>query len=274
MIDDNAGHGTAAGNAGGVTRRTVLRTVAVGGGAVASGGVVGATRRTAQSPMHTLMIAANGPAEYSVTVDGELEPDTEGGAFAADDDDEIRPVEREDVAEIRDEVTGPREESAGGTAYYGDRFRAQIPVALDIRPQGDYDVNVYVNERRVGGAEVTTAEPASGWDGPFSLMVTANGPTTYSCRFHEADPALDTDAGTFSADADDAVTRNSDGTLTAADETGARPEDAGGLHVLGDRYLFSGRVEAFEVNSAPDTDVFVYVDERDTTPARVRTNAF
>ncbi|KTG28208.1 hypothetical protein AUR66_12315 [Haloferax profundi] len=221
--------------------------------------------------MHTLTISANGPVDYEFTVDGMLEPDTFGGDFAADSDDTLYEPDGPPSLGIRD-TTGPRPEDAGGTRYVGDRFLVNaILLPLEINPEPGYDANVYLDEERVDPHTLSTTNLVR-YD--HSLMITANGPTEYELRV-EGWMKPDTDSGDFSADSDDEPVQNGDGTMTVSDTTGPRPEDAGGLHFLGDRFRFTGRVEDFGLRyDTSEYDAHVYLDERNVHPNVVRYNWF
>ncbi|MFC6823613.1 hypothetical protein [Halopelagius fulvigenes] len=252
-------------------RRTAIKAAVAGLGAASLPvGSVAAEGTDESDDVHTLMIAANGPTEYEFTVDGTLEADTVGGDFSADDDDEPGDGPGPYNAAITD-TTGPLPEDAGGTTYLGDRYRTFGYISFEVEDSG-YDVNVYYNGDPVAPADVPDWQTD---DGDLNLLtIAANGPTEYTIQA-EGTLNPDTVGGNFSADSDDEPVENDDGTLTAADETGPLPADAGGLTYLGDRYLFSGTVEELSLTPAdPSYNVEVYLDERIVSPSTVRDNDF
>ncbi|RDI70006.1 hypothetical protein [Halopelagius longus] len=252
-------------------RRTAMKAAVVGLGAASLPvGSVAAGGSDGSDDVHTLMVTANGPVEYEFTVDGTLEADTVGGDFSADEDDEPGDGPGPYNAAITD-VTGPLPEDAGGTTYLGDRYRTFGYMQFDVEDSG-YDVNVYYNGDPVAPSDVPEWQTEEGELNLFTIA--ANGPTEYTIQM-EGTLNPDTVGGNFAADDDDEPVENDDGTLTAADETGPLPEDAGGLTYLGDRYLFCGSVEELSLDPGDSSyNVEVYLDERIVSPSTVRNNSF
>ncbi|KAB1193402.1 hypothetical protein GJR96_08080 [Haloferax sp. MBLA0076] len=263
-----------------MNRRTVLKTAALGlgGGALSTGVVAGSSRGTTQTETRTLTLAANGPVEYTLTVDGNLEPDTDGGDFSADGDEEVQSPAFEAVSRMRDE-TGPIE-NAGGTRYLGDRYLVSGIVEVWGLETNGYDVHFYVDGSHAGSTHDADDDGVLVDDvGEFrpdrSVMITANGPIAYELWTPTTEVSPDTDSGDFSADSNDTPTDNGDGTVTVTDETGPIPDDAGGAHFLGDRYRFSGSIEEFDLQyDASRYEAYVYIDERTVDPVDVRNNVF
>ncbi|MFC7228619.1 PQQ-binding-like beta-propeller repeat protein [Salinirubellus salinus] len=104
--------------------------------------------------VHTLMIAANGPTDYVLTVDGTLDPDTVGGDFRAEGSDDT-PERNADGTLTASGGTGPAE-NPGGANFHGDRFLLTGSVdRLDLsKADSSYEVNVYLDERLVSPADV------------------------------------------------------------------------------------------------------------------------
>lgn len=104
---------------------------------------------------HTLMIAANEDGvEYSVTVDGTLDPQTQSGDFSAEATDDVS--ENDDGTVSVSDVTGPAPDIADEVTYLGDRFLVTgevVDLTLDPGEPGT-DVNVYLDEERVAPAEL------------------------------------------------------------------------------------------------------------------------
>ncbi|RDI72310.1 hypothetical protein [Halopelagius longus] len=256
----------------------MLKTIAagVGGAALPVGTVAGSNgERTTGSSWHTLTLSANGPVEYTLTVDGTLEPDTEGGDFSADSDEDVYRPTRDAYFGVRDE-TGPVPENAGGTTYLGDRMLITGRLStLEVEPEDGYDANVYLDESLTSVSDIMNDGEGPYLDGYHSLMITANGPTRYEVLTIAERGEIQTESGDFSADSDDGTTTNDDGTVTATDETGPIPENAGGTTYLGDRYLLSGTVEELDLDYEPMRyDLNVYIDEQDVDPDVVRNNEF
>lgn len=264
-------------------RRRVLKAAAVGVGATTVPAVSGlGSAESGETPLHTLTIAANGPVEYTFTVDGRLTPDTDGGDFSSDSDEAVRSPMFEDTATMNDQ-TGPILENATATHFLGDRYFVDGIVEVWGLETNGHDVNVYIDESRAAYTDGPDNELKV--DGEFptrpdfrpnrSVTITANGPITYELWAATAEVEPDTDGGNFSSDCDDATTTRDDGTVTVTDETGPVPEDAGGNHFLGDRFLFSGSVEELDLRyDSSRHDVFVYLDEQDVAPDVVRRNEF
>ncbi|MFC6824205.1 hypothetical protein [Halopelagius fulvigenes] len=280
MSSDTTGQGVrmvGEGGEGQSKRRAVLKTVAagVGGAVLPVGTVAGSGGGATETSLHTLTLSANGPVEYTLTVDGTLEPDTEGGDFSADSDEDVYRPTRDAYFGARDE-TGPIPENAGGTTYLGDRMLITGRLStLEVDPREGYDANVYLDESLTSVSEIMDDGEGPELDGYHSLMITANGPTRYEVLTIADRGEIQTDSGDFSADSDDETTTNDDGTVTATDETGPIPENAGGTTYLGDRYLLSGTVEEFDLDYEPMRyDLNVYLDEQDVDPDVVRNNEF
>lgn len=70
--------------------------------------------------LHTVTIAANGPASYELDFEPEVTPDRMGGNFSADEDD--APTENGDGTLTAAGETGPTTEDAGETTVLGDRY--------------------------------------------------------------------------------------------------------------------------------------------------------
>lgn len=214
---------------------------------------------------HTLMIAANGPTDYRLTVDGTLEPDTQGGNFRSESDDE--PVENADGTLTVSDGTGPAE-NYGGTNFHGDRHLFTGTVEdLDVEPRNPtYDVHVYLDERS------TRVDAVRGFDGGTSthtLMITANGPTDYRLT---VDGTLepDTRGGDYRSESDDTPIENADGTLTVSDGTGPA-RNFGGTNIHGDRFVFSGSITEFTIDrGSPTYGVHIYIDEELVSLAEAR----
>lgn len=256
-------------------RRTAIRTAIAGLGAVSL--PLGSTAAAAQTnggsdELHSLMITANGPLEYEFTVDGTMEADTDWGNFSADEDDEPQYVENSpSVYTVRDQ-TGPSLENAGGTNFCGDRFLVDYYVNLILDPHPDYEAYVYLDGSLVTPEELNRMQLTD--PSLHTLTIAANGPTTYELDV-EPEVTPDRTGGNFAADSNDAPTDNGDGTVTAADETGPLPRDAGATTVLGDRYLFSGSVEDLSLELADAAHrTYVYLDEKPVDPQVVRENRF
>lgn len=252
-------------------RRTAIKTAVAGlGAATLPWGTAAASSRTdAQSDdLHSLMITANGPLEYEFTVDGTLEADTEHGDFSADEDDQPHYVENSPSVYTVIDETGPTLENAGGTAFYGDRFLVDYYAHLTLDAHPDYEANVYLDEELVTVEELNRMQLTD--PSLHTLTIAANGPTSYELQV-EPEMTPDMNGGNFAADDDDAPTENDDGTVTAAGTTGPLPEEAGATTVLGDRYLFSGSVEAFDLQLRDSShERYVFLDERPVNPGLVR----
>ncbi|KAB1193548.1 hypothetical protein GJR96_08855 [Haloferax sp. MBLA0076] len=253
-----------------LNRRAVLKTAAIGigGSAFTLPTVVGSvSTQTESSPMHTLMITANGPVDYDFTVNGTLEADTRFGDFSADSDDTVFDPDGPANVGARDE-TGPRPEDAGENNFLGDRFRVVGYVQrLDVEPEPGSDAYVYLDEFLSSPYEPQRQGFVLGRE--RTIMITANGPTEYELLV-EGDLVPDTEGGDFAADSDDVPTDNGDGTMTAADTTGPRPANAGGSNFLGDRYRFSGSVERLNLGyDVSQYQVNVYLDEQNMDPSDV-----
>ena len=103
--------------------------------------------------LRTLMITANGPLRYTLTVDGTLETDTLGGDYSSEADNE--PVANDDGTLTASDETGPLPEDADATTYLGDRFLITGTVeTLDLDPNENADVRLYLDEEPVDRAEV------------------------------------------------------------------------------------------------------------------------
>ncbi|WP_284014711.1 vWA domain-containing protein [Halobaculum litoreum] len=206
----------------------------------------------------TVMITANGPIEYTLAVEGTVEPDRYGGDFAADDND--------DPEEIADGVfsyandTGPRAENAGPTNFRGDRFVFSGAVEeFDVDPRSSRtDYNVYLDGRNTTVGRVRRFRDVD----DHSLTITANGPVDYTVT---VDGTLEPDrfGGVFVGDTLDLPVETSGGYLRVTDDTGPMADDAGPFAFRGDRYLVDGRVRLLDVDTFDDdTAVNCYLDER------------
>lgn len=106
---------------------------------------------------HSLMIAANGPVDYRLDVDGTLEPDTEGGDFSAESGDDVTRDEFGRAA-ISDR-SGAGDDVADDMTFMGDRFLFDGSVErLDLDPGSvTGEVNLYLDERLVSRRQVLNA---------------------------------------------------------------------------------------------------------------------
>lgn len=214
------------------------------------------------SGSHSLMITGDAPVTYTLSVDGNLKPDTEGGAFSGEKGD--RPTEKGDGSLTVRDTTGPHPSNADGVTYYGDRFLFFGSIAeFAVTPRrSSFDVNYYIDERNVTEDDVRNFSDASQM---HTFMLTANGPTEYTLT---VDGFLEPDieGGSFSGEDSDAPTQQSDGSLTASDTTGPHPSNADGITYYGDRFLFSGTLTGLKLtveDSGADTNV--YLDEEQVT---------
>ena len=250
-------------------RRSVLRT---GVGVVALGvglGGAGRARSTGGGSgpdSRTVTITADVPVEYALSVDGTLEPDTEGGQFSGEESD--APTRLSGGRWTVNDSTGPHPTNTDGRTYYGDRYFVTGPITgLAVTPESpSYDVNLYVDERQVTASEAREfTEPGE----THTFMLTANGPTQYRLT---VDGALepDTEGGQFSGEDDDTPTRDSDGVWTVSDSTGPNVSNMDGRTYDGDRYLFTGTVVGLDL-STPERpgDVNLYLDEAQVSRAEL-----
>jgi|GEM_PF-5111345 len=228
-----------------------------------------AVRNAAPGQFHTLMITGNAPVEYTVTVDGDLEIQSEAGDFAAEDDD--TPTRNADGTMTARGESGPAPTSVGPGVYLGDRYLFTGSVqSLDTTSASGGDVNVYVDEALSNRGTSSGGSAQQPSEETHTLMLTGNGPVDYSLS-GDGDLQPQTLAGDFSADDDDTPTRNDDGTLTVGNLTGPAPSSAGPRTFLGDRYRLSGTVTDFQVRpSDPSTQTNVYLDEAVVPPSSVR----
>jgi len=105
---------------------------------------------------HSVMITANGPTEYTITVDGELEPDRFGGIYVGDTLD--LPITTPEGDLLVTDESGPAESDAGPTNYRGDRFLFTGDVLrVDATTElSDSDVLFYVDEQLTDPSDVIT----------------------------------------------------------------------------------------------------------------------
>lgn len=216
------------------------------------------------SERHTLMVGGNGPVDYTLTVDGTLEPATDAGNFTGESGD--NPSENDDGTLTASDTTGPTG-STGGLRYVGDRYRFSGEIqSIDVSPQDSaFDANVYLDERQVSLDTLPGRDP----DGEtHSLTVTANGPTDYEIT---VDGALepDTEGGNYAGEPNDEPSEQDDGSLSIENATGPL-STADGLRYLGDRFVFEGEVTEFTVEARDgSTEVRIYLDEEDVSRSAV-----
>ncbi len=101
---------------------------------------------------HTVTVAANGPTEYALAVDGCLEPDLGDDRLAAEPSDE--PTRRSDGTWMVSDLTGPAPSNADGETYYGDRFRFGGSItSVEVQPRdGDTTVRITIDGEEVSSA--------------------------------------------------------------------------------------------------------------------------
>ncbi|MFC7095706.1 vWA domain-containing protein [Halobaculum marinum] len=206
----------------------------------------------------TVMITANGPIEYTMAVEGTVQPDRYGGDFAADDNDD--PEEVDDGVFSYSNDTGPRPENAGPTNFRGDRFVfSGVVEEFDVDPRSSgTDYNVYLDDSNTTVERVRQFRDVE----EHSLMITANGPVDYTVT---VDGTLEPDrfGGIFVGDTLDLPVETSGGYLRVTDDTGPMADDADPFAFRGDRFLVDGLVRLLDVDAFDDdTVVKCYLDER------------
>jgi len=234
-----------------LSRRSLLKLT--GTAAVAGLGTgVGAGQR----PLRTLMVTANRPVYYDLTVSDYLEADTLGGNFSGEDDD--TPTEVADGELEVSDGTGPAPRNASATAFFGDRylFTGTITEFVVSSAPSD-DVYIYLDEVDVARGDVVGATAIGT---PRTLMLAANAPTDYSLG---VDGTLEPDTlgGYFVSDDGDTVTQTTSGTYTVSDGTGPDPSNASATTYLGDRFLFRGDIETLDTSLPSGGDLNLYLDE-------------
>lgn len=233
----------------GVPRRQVLKGVGAG--------LVGPLFDVGSQTLRTVMITANRPTTYSLSVDGDLRPATLSGQFQSDGDEEI---DRSGARVTVSDNTGPKPSVADATTYLGDRFEfsGTITDLTLTRRNRSTDVQFYLDEQDVSESRIRSFADRSG--ARHTLMITANGRIDYSLTVNGT-LKPQTLAGDFAAEDEDTPIQSSSGILTAMDETGPNLETAGPNIFLGDRYLVNGSVTDFSVSAKHvGTDVNFYVD--------------
>jgi hypothetical protein len=174
---------------------------------------------------------SGGAFDYTFTADGEVTAVTDAGSNAADDNDTIT-----------DNGDGTYTVSGRTGSGYGDTFSIAGEVTSFETSTDASNYTLYLNGEEVsfGGDEPTESEntfqvvAAEDSGGAFNYTFTAEGQVT-----------ADGDAGDNSAEGNDKITENGDGTYTVSGRTGSG---------FGDTFTVVGSVTAFDC----DTDASNY----------------